>query len=87
MTLYRTKEQRIAEVKPIIKKLTELNVKAAEHPEIRELFNQIQIYIQQGERLKINIPFPIADVDIQGVLATDVKERVWVKFSRGDAPP
>ena len=77
-------EQRIAEVKPIIKKLTELNLKAAEHPELRELLSQIQIYIQQGERLKINIPFPIADVDIKGVLAIDIKERVWIKFTRGD---
>jgi len=82
----RTKEQRIAEIKPIIKKLSELNIKASDHEEIRELLTKIQVYIHQGERIKINIPFPIADVDIQGVLATDVKERVWVKFTRGSAP-
>jgi hypothetical protein len=79
----RTKEQRISEIKPIISKLTELKIKANEHPEIRELLTKIQVYIQQGERIVINIPFPIADVDIQGVLATDVKEKVWVKFTRG----
>lgn len=82
----RTKEQRIAEIKPIIKKLSELNIKASDHEEIRELLTKIQVYIHQGERIKINIPFPIADVDIEGVLATDVKERVWVKFTRGSAP-
>jgi len=81
----RTKEQRIAEIKPIIKKLSELQVKASEHEEIRELLTKIQVYIQQGERIVINIPFPIADVDIQGVLATNVKERVWVKFTRAGA--
>lgn len=81
---YRTKEQRIAEIKPIIKKLSELKIKANEHEEIRELLTKIQVYIQQGERLEINIPFPIADVDIQGVLATDVAERVWVRFSRAE---
>ena len=41
-TIYRTKEQRISEVKPIIKKLTELNIKASEHEEIRELLQKIQ---------------------------------------------
>ena len=78
----RTKEQRMTEIKPIISKLTELKIKANEHEEIRELLTKIQVYIQQGERIVINIPFPIADVDIKGVLATNVKERVWVKFTR-----
>jgi hypothetical protein len=82
MVVYRTKEQRMTEIKPIIKKLTELQIKASEHEEIRELLTKIQIYIQQGERIEINIPFPIADVEIKGVLATDIKERVWVKFSK-----
>jgi hypothetical protein len=82
MVVYRTKEQRMTEIKPIINKLTELQIKASDHEEIRELLTKIQIYIQQGERIEINIPFPIADVEIKGVLATDIKERVWVKFSK-----
>ena len=82
MVVYRTKEQRITEIKPIINKLTELQIKASEHEEIRELLTKIQIYIQQGERIEINIPFPIAGVEIKGVLATDIKERVCVKFSK-----
>ena len=82
MVVYRTKEQRMTEIKPIINKLTELQIKASEHEEIRELLTKIQIYIQQGERIEINIPFPIAGVEIKGVLATDIKERVWVKFSK-----
>ena len=82
MVVYRTKEQRISEIKPIINKLSELKIKASEHEEIRELLTKIQIYIQQGERIELNIPFPIADVDIKGVLATDIKERVWIKFSK-----
>jgi hypothetical protein len=82
MVVYRTKEQRMTEIKPIINKLSELQIKASEHEEIRELLTKIQIYIQQGERIEINIPFPIAGVEIKGVLATDIKERVWVKFSK-----
>ncbi len=81
-TKFRTKAERIAEIKPVIQKLTELKVKAAEHEEIRNLMAQIQIYIQQGERLEINIPFPAADVDIIGVLATEKKERTWLKFTK-----
>ena len=87
MEQYRNKEERVAEVKPIIKKLSELKINAAEHPEIRELLTKIQVYIQQGERITLLIPFPAADVDLVGVLATNKKERVWVKFTRGDAPP
>lgn len=78
----RTKEQRMTEIMPIIKKLTELKIKASDHEEIKELMTKIQVYIQQGERIELNIPFPIADVDIVGVLATDLKEKVWVKFTR-----
>ena len=55
MVVYRTKEQRITEIKPIINKLTELQIKASEHEEIRELLTKIQIYIQQGERIEIYI--------------------------------
>ena len=82
----RTKEQRMAEIKPIISKLNELKLKASDHVELKELLTKIQVYIQQGERIVINIPFPIADVDIVGVLATDVNEKVWVKFTRGETP-
>ena len=80
----RTKEQRTAEALPIIKKLTDLKITVNDHPEIRTLMQHIQTYIQTGERQVIDIPFPIADVDIKGVLATDLKERVWVKFTRDD---
>ena len=86
MPPYRTKDQRMKEIKPIIQKLSDLKIKASDHVEIQELLTKIQVYIHQGERLEINIPFPIADVDIVGVLATDVKERVWLKFSRGESP-
>jgi hypothetical protein len=78
----RTKAERQAEIIPIIKKLTELKIKASEHPEIRELMQLIQAYVQDGKRTEIHIPFPVADVDIVGVLATEKKERVWVKFTR-----
>ena len=82
MYMERTKAQRQAEVLPILQKLTELGVKAAEHVEIRDFFAELQRYIQTGERIEIHIPFPAADVDIIGVLETKVDKRVWVKFTR-----
>jgi hypothetical protein len=78
----RTKAERMLAVKPILQKLTELKIKASEHPEIRELLTKIQAYIQQGERIEINIPFPAADVDIVGLLAPALNERVWLKFTK-----
>jgi len=78
----RSKAQRQAECMPIIKKLSELGVNAAEHPEIRELLQYLQTYIQEGERIEFTIPFPKADVDIKGLLATKLNERVWVKFTK-----
>jgi len=79
---YRSKTQRINEIKPILNKLSELNIKACEHEEIRELLQKIQIYIQEGERVIVDIPFPIADVVISGILEIDIKKRVWIKFTK-----
>ena len=82
ISTFRTKEERVTAVKPILQKLTELKIKAYEHPEIRELLSQIQIFIHQGARIELNIPFPIADVDIKGLLTPEKNERVWVKFTK-----
>jgi hypothetical protein len=79
---YRSKIQRINEIKPILNKLSELNIKACEHEEIRELLQKIQIYIQEGEKVIVDIPFPIADVVIRGILEIDIKKRVWIKFTK-----
>ena len=42
----------------------------------------MQRYIQDGERVELNIPFDAYNTTIEGVLATRVKERVWVKFAK-----
>lgn len=77
----RTKEQRQAEVRPIIEKLTELHISPTHHDEIKQLFKEIQRYIQDGVRIELNIPFDAYNTTIEGVLATRLKERVWVKFT------
>lgn len=77
----RTKEQRQAEVRPIIQKLTELHIPMNQYDEIKLLFKEMQRYIQDGVRVELNIPFESYNTIIQGVLAIDIKERTVVKFS------
>ena len=73
--VYRTKEQRQQEVREILKQLSKFELTPRYEP-VKDLYKQFKQYIDTGDRIEINIPFPIADVDIVGVLATDVKERV-----------
>lgn len=74
---YRSKEERTAEIKPILVKLSELQLNPS-YDEIRELYKQIQLYISSGERVEVNIPFPAIKKRIVGVLATNKREQVWV---------
>ena len=79
--VYRTKEQRQQEVREILKQLSKFELTPRYEP-VKDLYKQFKQYIDTGDRIEINIPFPIADVDIVGVLATDVKERVYMKFTK-----
>lgn len=74
---YRTKEERIHEIKPILSKLSELQLNPS-YDEIKELYKKIQLYISTGDRININIPFPAIKKQIVGVLATNKREQVWV---------
>ena len=77
---YRTKEERMLETKPILEKLTELGLTLENNSEIKELFLLIQRYIKDGERIEVNIPFPSINKRIKGVLATNIREEVYVKM-------
>ena len=78
----RTKEERQNEVLPIIKKLNELQLTIYRHKEIKEFFEQLQKYIQEGIKIKINIPIEELNIRIKGTLAVNVNERVWVKLEQ-----
>ena len=78
--MYRTKEERILETKPIIEKLTELGLTLEQNNELKELFILIKTYIQDGERLEINIPFPSINRRIKGILATNIREEVSIRM-------
>lgn len=77
-----SKVERQAAVKPILLKLQELRLNPTTYESIKLLYQQIQVYIQTGERKELNIPFPEYNVTIKGVLATDRVEKVWVKLER-----
>ena len=76
----RTKEERQAEIKPIIIKLRELKLTIQEHTEIKELFIQMQRYINEGVKVELDIPFPADNCCIKGILSIKRGEKVWVKL-------
>ena len=76
----RTKEERQAEVRIIIDKLTELDLTIS-HPEVVELMSIMRDYVNNGEEKKINIPFPTIGKHIVGKLTAYVGEPVIVKLT------
>ena len=76
----KTKEERQAEIKPIIVKLRELKLTLQSHTEIKELFIQMQRYINEGVKVELDIPFPAYNCCIKGVLSIKRGEKVWVKL-------
>lgn len=78
---YRSVEERRADSRPIIEKLTELRL-TTEYEEVVTLMKAIQRYINEGERIELNIPFPAIGRRITGVLATNHREQVWVKMEK-----
>lgn len=76
----KSREERQAEVRPIIEKLTELNITVLEPP-VKELFHNMSLFVKNGEKLKINIPYPRTNQVIEGVLHPKIGKRTWVKMT------
>jgi hypothetical protein len=77
--VYRTKEQRQEEVKNILKQLSEFGLNIKYEP-VRKLYAQFKEYIAEGNRMKVNIPFPEINRRIKGLLAISIRENVWLKL-------
>lgn len=75
----RTIEQRREQVRPIIDKLTELQMNVS-YPAIRELYKQLSQFIKTGEDMKIKIPFPEFSRRIKGELSNAPYIPCWVKL-------
>ena len=78
-TIQRKEEERNKEIMKIISKLTELNLNT-EYDAIKQLYTLMNTYIKSGERIPVNIPFPELKRKIIGILATSIREQVWVKL-------
>ena len=75
----KSREERQAEVRPIIEKLTELNITVLEPP-IKELFTKISLFVKNGEKIEVNIPYPKTNQIIEGVLHPKIGKRTWVRM-------
>ena len=79
--VYRTKEQRQEEIKNILKQLNDFELGIKYEP-IKNLYKKFKEYIGEGNRIKINIPFPEINRRIKGLLAISVREEVWLRLER-----
>ena len=75
----RTIEQRREQVRPIVDKLTELQMNVS-YPAIRELYKQISHFVKTGEDTKIKIAFPEFSRKIKGELSNAPYIPCWVKL-------
>lgn len=75
----RTIEQRRAQIRPIMDKLTELQMNVS-YPAIRVLYKQLQTFVKTGEDAKIKIPFPEFSRRIKGELTNATYKPCWVKL-------
>jgi hypothetical protein len=75
----RTLEERREQVRPIIDKLTELQMNIS-YPAIRELYKQLNHFVKTGEDAKIKIAFPEFSRKIKGELTNATHKSCWVKL-------
>ena len=78
----RSKQERQAEVTKILQSLQTLDLNPGDYAPIRVLYNLLRRYIQDGERIEVNIPFPEIHKQIVGVLAIRLTEPVVVKLTK-----
>lgn len=77
--IYRTKEERQNEVKEILNKLSDFDLNLTYEP-IQKLYQKFKEYIQEGNRIEVNIPFPEINRRIKGLLAISIREEVWINL-------
>lgn len=77
--VYRTKEERKDEIKKIIKQLSHFELTTIYEP-VKKLYAFFKDYINEGQKITINIPFPMINRRIKGLLAININEKVFVKL-------
>ena len=79
----KTKQERSSDIKPIIQKLSDLELNTS-YPAIKRLYKEIGEYVKDGESRKINIAFPEVKRRIKGFLSDDTRKETWVKLEADD---
>ena len=74
---YRTREERQQEVKNILEQLSEFQLNLTYEP-VKKLYLKFKEYINEGERITVNIPFPEINRRIKGILAISKREDVTI---------
>ena len=75
----RTQEERRAEVRKVIDKLTELNLTTTHEPVV-ELMSLMRDYVNTGNEQVVDIQFPALNRRIVGRLTAYVNEPVMIKL-------
>ena len=69
---YKTKEERQGDVKNIIKELSKFELTPTYEP-VKELYKKFKEFIDGGNHVKVNIPFPMINRRIKGDLMPNKK--------------
>ena len=77
--MYKSIEERKIEINEIITNLTNLEL-TIQYDEIKELFKLMQTFIKEGNKIKVNIPFPVINRRIKGQLLPGKREKSWIKL-------
>lgn len=75
----RSKQERQQEVREILTKLKTFELNMSYEP-IKKLMKLLNTYVNNGERIKVSIPFPEINRTIRGILAINKKEAVYIKL-------
>tara|TARA_Y100000591_G_C21387491_1_gene476534 strand:+ start:81 stop:374 length:294 start_codon:yes stop_codon:yes gene_type:complete len=76
---YRSIDERKIEINKIINNLNIYKL-TLEYDPIKQLYILFKNYIENGERIMINIPFPEMNKRIEGVLAINKNEEVAIRL-------
>lgn len=76
----KTKEQRQAEILPVIQTLNKMHIKPAMGENVKGLYKILQDFINDGERVEIEYPMEELNLRVYGVLEMNVNRKTWLKI-------
>ena len=76
---YRSLTERKEEVKNILQQLSKFELTPAYDP-VKQLYKLFKEYIDEDKRIVVNIPFPMINRRIKGILARNKREDVTISL-------